>query len=65
MEDANDGSSPRFGLLDQFDYHPPVSGIKRGSGLIEKENWIMDHKAASNVDPLLLATRKGRGSERP
>ena len=58
---GHDRGTPRLGLLDQPKHRLAVLGVKARGGLIQKHRRIGMGEAARDVDPLLLAPRKGRG----
>ena len=65
VENPDDRGAARIGLLHHRQHGGAVGGVKAGRGFIQQQRGIGKGKAARDIDPLLFATRKGRGAKPP
>src|SRR5205085_2932706 len=65
MHDTRDRRAARFLFIDEIDHDRAVCRIERSGRLVEQQDRQGGQEAARDVDPLLLAARKGRGWQAP
>ncbi len=65
VHDRHDRGSLALARVDEVDHECAVGGVERSRRLVEQQQGMVADQAAGDVDPLLLATGKGRGRQAP
>ena len=65
MEDRKEPRPKRAPLGDQRNHRVAIDSVERGGRFVENQEIVLAREAAGDVDPLLLAARKGRGRQGP